>query len=81
MPYIDIVPPEQATGKLARQYEASLKRDRRIAGIIQVMSQNPDALDDLLRLYGTVAYAPSGLTRAEREMVAVVVSRANGCRY
>ncbi len=81
MPHIEIIAPERATGKLARQYDASLRRDRRVAGIIQVMSQNPEALDDLLRLYGTVAYGPSGLTRAQREMVAVVVSRVNGCRY
>lgn len=81
MPYISTVGPESATGKLARQYEASSRRDRRVAGIIQVMSQNPDALDDLMRLYARIAYGPSGLSRAQREMVAIVVSRVNECRY
>lgn len=81
MPYIATIPEEQATGTLARQYAKSRERDRRVAGIVRVMSQNPDALEDLMRLHATVAMGPSGLTRAQREMIAVVVSRANGCLY
>ena len=45
------------------------------------MSQAPAALEELMRLYTTVGHGPSGLTRAEREMIAVVVSRATRCRY
>jgi len=81
MAFVEMVPEDRAVGKLAQQYALSRRRDRRIANIVRVMSQNPEALDDLLRLYTTIAYGPSGLTRAQREMVAVVVSRANGCRY
>lgn len=81
MPYIETVAEEDADGALARQYEASRKRDGRVAGIVSAMSRNPEALADLMRLYATVARAPSGLTRAEREMIAVVASRATRCRY
>lgn len=81
MAYIDPVPEAEASGKLARQYALSRSRDRRIANIVRVMSRNPDALDDLMRLYATIARGASRITRAEREMIAVVVSRANGCRY
>ncbi len=81
MPYIDTIPEDDATGTLARQYAASRTRDRRVAGIVRLMSQNPDALADLMRLHATVAMGPSGLSRAQREMIALVVSRANGCLY
>lgn len=81
MAYITTVPEDQASGKLEEQYELSRRRDRRVAGIIQVMSQNPDALADLMQLYTTVARRPSGLSRAQREMLALTVSRANGCKY
>ena len=81
MPYVKTVPEDEARGLLARQYEASRRRDRRVARIIRVMSQNPEALDDLLRLYETIARSASGLSRAQREMIAVVVSKTSGCRY
>lgn len=81
MAYVETVPVEQAEGKLRRQYDLSMRRDRRVANIIQVMSLNPEALQDLMRLYGTVAHGPSRLSRAQREMLAMVVSRANGCKY
>ena len=81
MPYIDTIPEDEATGTLARQYAASRTRDRRVAGIVQAMSLNPEALADLMRLHSTVATGTPGLTRAQREMIALVVSRANGCLY
>jgi alkylhydroperoxidase family enzyme len=81
MTYIETVTESGAEGTLARQYAASRHRDGRVAGIVSAMSQNPEALDDLMRLYTTVSRGPSGLTRAEREMIAVVVSRAHRCRY
>jgi alkylhydroperoxidase family enzyme len=32
-------------------------------------------------LYGALMHGRSPLTRAQREMIAVVVSRTNGCHY
>jgi alkylhydroperoxidase family enzyme len=81
MTYISTIPPSQATGPLKAQYDLSLQRDGRIATIIQAMSQNPAALTDLITLYTTISRGPSGLSRAQREMIAVVVSKANGCHY
>ncbi len=34
-----------------------------------------------MQLYTATMHAPSGLSRAEREMLATVVSRANDCFY
>ena len=44
-------------------------------------SLNPKALRAHLILYRTVMFDPSGLTRAEREAIAVCVSAANDCHY
>jgi len=54
---------------------------RRLANILDSHSLNADALKAHLALYRTVMFGPSGLTRAERELMAVAVSAANGCHY
>ncbi|MEZ6019786.1 MAG: carboxymuconolactone decarboxylase family protein [Planctomycetota bacterium] len=41
----------------------------------------PAILDASMGLYLRIMYAPRGLTRAQREMLAVVVSQANHCHY
>jgi alkylhydroperoxidase family enzyme len=45
------------------------------------MSPNPAVLKATLELYLAIMYGPSPLSRMQREMLAVVVSRTNGCRY
>jgi alkylhydroperoxidase family enzyme len=44
-------------------------------------SLNPEALEAHLALYRTIMFGPSGLSRAEREAMAVCVSAANNCHY
>lgn len=44
-------------------------------------SLNPEALETHLALYRTIMFGPSGLSRAEREAMAVCVSAANNCQY
>jgi alkylhydroperoxidase family enzyme len=34
-----------------------------------------------MRLYREIMFGPSGLTRVERELLGVVVSRENDCHY
>ena len=81
MAYIETIPPEDADGVLKEVYDLGIRRDGRVAAILRVMSQHGEALSDLMRLYMTIAYGPSGLSRAQREMIAVAVSKANGCHY
>jgi len=54
---------------------------RQPANILDSHTLNPDALRAHLGLYRTVMYGESGLSRAERESMAVAVSAANGCHY
>ena len=80
--WIKIVPDEQAEGQLAELY--AQHRDPasgKVDNILRVHSLNPQSLADHLSIYSNVMHAPCGLSRAEREMIAVVVSRINGCHY
>ena len=80
-PFIATVSPEEATGSVKRQYDAAMKRAGRIYTVVRIQSLNPRVMDASLRLYTATMHGPSGLTRTEREMLAVVVSRTNECFY
>lgn len=49
--------------------------------IVQAMSLAPAVLEASMRLYARIMTAREGLSRRRREMLAVVVSRANDCHY
>jgi alkylhydroperoxidase family enzyme len=49
--------------------------------IVASYSLNPDAVEAHLALYKTLMFGPPGLSRAEREAMAVCVSAANDCHY
>ncbi len=81
MAHIRPIDPEDATGILRREYDAALRRAGRIWHIVAVQSHLPEVLRDSLRLYRAVMFGESPLTRAQREMLAVVTSQANDCHY
>ncbi len=81
MAHIEKVHPDQATGLLRRVYEQRIRSAGRLWEIVAVQSLNPEALRDSMRMYGTIMFAESPLTRAQREMIAVVTSQANQCHY
>ncbi len=81
MAFIDIVEENRADGLLASIYAAARKRAGRIYNILKIQSQNAGALQAMLDLYVATVRSESPLTRAQREMLAVVVSRANNCHY
>ncbi len=80
--WIEIIPEDQAEGLLKTLYDQ--ERDRRVGvvdNILKVHSLRPETLRAHADLYHTVMHGPSGLTHAEREMIAVVVSALNRCHY
>jgi alkylhydroperoxidase family enzyme len=81
MSWIRTIPPEEAQGELARLYREAVRRAGRVYHIVRSMSLSPGVLEASMAFYVQVMLARSGLTRAQREMLAVVVSRANGCHY
>lgn len=81
MPWIRTYPLDEATGRLAELYRAAVARAGRVFGILRLQSIAPPILDASLGLYQRVMYAQQGLARYQRELIAVVVSRANRCHY
>ncbi len=81
MTWIRTVQPDEATGRLAKTYRAALERAGRVFGIVRTMSLAPPVLDASMSLYRSVMFAPEGLERYQRELIATVVSRANDCHY
>jgi alkylhydroperoxidase family enzyme len=81
MAWIRTVPPGQAVGRLARLYAAALRRAGKVFKVIELQSLHPHVLAASTDLYLAVMHASGSLTRAQRELIATVVSRSNGCRY
>jgi uncharacterized peroxidase-related enzyme len=81
MAWIHIIEENEATGPLEREYEAARRRAGKVFNIVKAQSLNPAALRAGTRLYVTLMFGESGLSRAERELVAVVTSWANRCFY
>jgi len=81
MSFIKTVEINEATGLLARIYEAAIKRAGKVFQIIRIQSNNPGSLKASMDLYSITMFRESPLSRAQREMLAVVVSKANDCHY
>jgi uncharacterized peroxidase-related enzyme len=81
MSWIQETEATEAEGKLAEVYEELLQKRGKISNILKVHSLNPFAMSNHLDLYMTLMFGKSGLSRAEREAIAVVVSATNDCEY
>ena len=81
MAWIKTVEPADATGELKQEYSRAAERAGKVFNILKIQSLNPESLHASMDLYLATMHAPSGLSRAERELLAVVVSWANNCFY
>ena len=81
MAWIEEIDIDEADGKLAAIYAELIEKRGKISNILKVHSLSPDALGSHLELYMTIMFGRSGLSRAEREAIAVVVSANNDCAY
>jgi uncharacterized peroxidase-related enzyme len=81
MSWIEEIEVTEAEGRLAEVYAELLGKRGKIANILQVHSLNPNALANHVDLYVSLMFGKSGLSRAERETIAVVVSATNDCEY
>jgi alkylhydroperoxidase family enzyme len=81
MAWIRTVPEGGADGDLGPLYEAAVRRAGKVFGIVRLMSPNPAVLGASMELYRAIMFGPSPLSRRRREMLATVVSAANGCHY
>lgn len=81
MPWIHQIPIDAATGLLKQEFDKAIKRAGRVWNIVHIMSQNPRVMKASMEHYGALLHAPSPLSRAQRELLATVVSVENHCRY
>jgi alkylhydroperoxidase family enzyme len=81
MSYIRQIPHDESTRFLRKIFDATVARAGRVWNIVRVMSVNPRVMDSSMKFYGSVMFGASPLSRVQREMLAVVTSRANDCFY
>ncbi|MBZ0298432.1 MAG: carboxymuconolactone decarboxylase family protein [Anaerolineae bacterium] len=81
MPYIKQVSDKEATGAVKRELDKAYKRAGRVWNIVRIMTPNAEAMRTSMSFYIALMYGESPLSRAQREMLAVVVSQTNHCRY
>lgn len=81
MPWIDVITHQHSEGLLKKQYDEAMIRAGKIYNIVSIMSQNPATMKVSMEMYGAIMFGPSELSRAQREMLAVVVSAENHCFY
>lgn len=81
MPHLRLTEVDEATGALKEEYDAAIGRAGKVFNIVKAMSLRPEVLKRSMDLYIGIMFGQSALSRQERELLAVVVSRENDCHY
>lgn len=79
--FIEVIDEDVAEGKLFEVYDNIQRTRGRLSNVLRIQSLDPRGLQAHLDLYMAHIFRPGGLGRLEREIIAVVVSAANGCDY
>jgi uncharacterized peroxidase-related enzyme len=81
MTWVRTVGEREAEAYLKTVYEGMRKQRGFVPNIVKSMSIRPELTRAWMGLYTTLMFSQSELSRAEREMIATVVSVANRCHY
>lgn len=81
MAWIRTIDEDEAEGMLERLYGRMTEPWGGVDNILKVHSLNPPSLKAHFEIYKTLMRGRSPLSRAQREMIAVVVSKINRCHY
>jgi uncharacterized peroxidase-related enzyme len=81
MAHIKVIQETEAEGELKAIYDDIIKKRGKIAEVHKIQSLNPESIVKHMDLYMTIMFGQSPLKRVQREMIAVVVSKANNCMY
>ena len=79
--WVYTVPEEEAEGLVKRFYDAGREKFGYAPNISRPFSNRPELMRVHRSLYLALMHGESGLSRVERETVAVAVSKTNGCFY
>lgn len=78
--WLDVVDPSVATPEQNRVLEMSHPKAK-VSDYYLFLVHQPAILQQRSEAFNAIMYAPGGLSRAERELSSLVVSRINGCVY
>lgn len=82
MAWIQTVDETDATGIVREEYNAAIERAGELFNIVKLFSIRPNSMRAFVELYKVVMHdTNSALSRAQREMIATVVSKVNKCNY
>lgn len=81
MAYIAYIDDRHASPELRDLYDRYRDGAGRVDNILRIHGHNPASLLTHYELYATLMRGPSELSRAQREMIAVLVSAINQCHY
>ncbi|MBW6479650.1 MAG: peroxidase-related enzyme [Bacteroidales bacterium] len=81
MARIKMVEYPESTGRLKEIYNEIIEKRGKLAEVHKIQSLHPESIVNHMDLYLEIMFSRSELSRAEREMMAVIVSVANGCDY
>ena len=81
MSFVQTVSYSEADGELKALYDQMLQRRGRISNVMSVNSLRPHIMRTLVAHSRSVMEGDSGLSPAERQMIATVVSALNRCQY
>ncbi|WP_337871841.1 peroxidase-related enzyme [Ignavibacterium sp.] len=81
MAYIKLISETEADGKLKEIYQNISSKRGKLSNIMKIHSLMPDTMIKHLDLYLSIMFSNSNLSREEKEILAVVVSKLNNCDY
>ena len=81
MAWIKMIKEDEAQGELKRVYDTMIEPWGGVDNIMKIHSLNVPSLKAHNLIYGTLMRGRSDLSRAQREIIAVVASVANHCVY
>ena len=81
MAWIKTIGVDEAEGLLEKIYRAKLDKSGRVSKLTQLMSLNANALRNMQALYQAIMAGESPLSKSQRCLLAMTVSRVNGCHY
>lgn len=81
MSWVRTIPDDEASGLLAQIYAETRAKHGCVVNLVRIQSLRPETMTIGRQLYRHLMDTASGLSRAQRYMVATVVSSLNACHY
>ncbi len=83
MAWIEVIEPKDAKGELKKLYDHVTEGDDSVLvdNILTIHSLHPKTLEAHLMIYEEMMHGENNLTKAQREMIGVLVSTLNQCEY